>query len=262
MLEGRPTQVLADPWGGSATLIEIAPHEVREAWEAARAAFPGRHPVVFCEWGGGAVDPDLLWRSGPPPAEVLAQPAPPWVREDEPAYVDVALEATRAMFGDAPSEQEVRQALGDEPSRSALERWLFEWEEGSPRVDGGADGSHMVWFDPRDLPTFVLVPEAATSEEALAHLDFWALEEGFPPARLAALARSWRERFGAQLVANFSTMLQFVVERPPADAETAWALALEHDELAPDTTTLPGVPLRDHARALIGRDTWFLHQRP
>lgn len=56
------------------------------------------------------------------------------------------------------------------------------------------------------------------------------------------------------------TMLEFLVERPPRTLDEAWPLAGEHDLLA--TSTLSSRALRDHARALLGRRTWFLHDRP
>lgn len=79
---------------------------------------------------------------------------------------------------------------------------------------------------------------------------------------LAAVLRSWGKRFGAEIVAAWGTMLQFVVARPPVTLDEALDLAFEHDRVAPSTLPLPGVAIRDHARALLHRDTWFLHDRP
>ena len=81
-------------------------------------------------------------------------------------------------------------------------------------------------------------------------------------ALLIALLRSWRERFGAELVAHWGNMLQLVVEHPPTDADTAWELAWEQTLVAPCTIWLPGTPLREYARSLIGANRWFLHERP
>jgi hypothetical protein len=39
-------------------------------------------------------------------------------------------------------------------------------------------------------------------------------------------------------------------------------LAREHDILAANTLSNPGISLRDHARALTVLDRWFLHSRP
>jgi len=57
-------------------------------------------------------------------------------------------------------------------------------------------------------------------------------------------------------------MLEFVVNRPPRSLDEAWALAREQELVAPCTTALPGITLREHARSLVDRDTWFIHERP
>jgi hypothetical protein len=252
---------LVDPWGASAYLIEIDPKEVLPAWEAAHT---DRHPVCVCEWSDGELDADHVWRSAErerTPEELLAAPLPPPPAEEQPGFVEDELAVTRQMFGDAPSEDEVRAALGEAPGELALDRWLLEWEK--DRGPSAFDGpSHMEWFVPEGQRTYVLLADAPNSETAMARLDFWGYEVGLAPERLVGLVRSWRERFGAELVANWGTMLQFVVHHPPADLEAAYALAVEHYEVAPETMLLPGVPIREHARDLVGRGSWFLHSRP
>ena len=57
-------------------------------------------------------------------------------------------------------------------------------------------------------------------------------------------------------------MLQLVVKRKPATLEEAFQLAWEQVAIAPCTNLLPGVSLRDHAKALFHLDRWFLHERP
>jgi len=77
-----------------------------------------------------------------------------------------------------------------------------------------------------------------------------------------AAARRWHERWGAEPVALWGTMMQFTVSHRPATPDDAWMLAREHDILAANTLSNPGIPLRDHARALTILDRWFLHSRP
>ena len=76
------------------------------------------------------------------------------------------------------------------------------------------------------------------------------------------MSRRWHDQFGAELVAHYGVMIKFVVRRPPSTLDVAWQLAREQELIAECTTILPGVPLRHHARALVGRDTWFLFERP
>jgi hypothetical protein len=100
---------------------------------------------------------------------------------------------------------------------------------------------------------------------SIAYAPFYGEQGGMPgltSQRLITILEFWRRRYGAELVANWGTMLQFVVARPPTTLEDAWNLALQQDLVAQDTLTGPGISLRDHARTLIERPTWFLHCRP
>lgn len=99
--------------------------------------------------------------------------------------------------------------------------------------------------------------------ETLAVLAFWGQElPGSTPERLVAILEYWNRLYAAELVANWGTMLQFVVSRPPHTLKDSWTLAVEQELIAPATLVLPGVSLRNHARVLIDRDRWFLHERP
>ncbi len=44
--------------------------------------------------------------------------------------------------------------------------------------------------------------------------------------------------------------------------EDAWPLAREHQLIGPSTLAKPMVPLRIHARALVGRPTWRVWEQP
>ena len=50
-----------------------------------------------------------------------------------------------------------------------------------------------------------------------------------------------------------SRLMRQPVDRPPADAESAWQVSLEQTLAAPDTIVLPGVTRAQHARTLLGR---------
>ncbi|MGN6574377.1 MAG: DUF4253 domain-containing protein [Nocardioides sp.] len=77
-----------------------------------------------------------------------------------------------------------------------------------------------------------------------------------------ALMRRWAHRYGAEPAANWDTMLQLVVARPPETIEDAFELARSMDLLWQDTIGRPGITVREHAFDLLGRDSWFLHLRP
>jgi Domain of unknown function (DUF4253) len=57
-------------------------------------------------------------------------------------------------------------------------------------------------------------------------------------------------------------MLQLQVSAPPKTLDEAFEVAVEQSLAAPCTLALPGVSIRDHARALMGRPEWFIHERP
>lgn len=64
------------------------------------------------------------------------------------------------------------------------------------------------------------------------------------------------------MVATWGTMLQLRVTAPPMQLNEAFDLAVEQRIAAPPTLRLSGVSIRDHARAIVKRDEWFLHDRP
>jgi hypothetical protein len=173
-------------------------------------------------------------------------------------WLDFHLAKTRKRVGQAPSVEDAtrRVTTGDE---IGLERLLldFENEQGPPEID--VEG-YMAWWLPPEGCMLTLLP-TRQSEEALAYVSWFGIEQTSAEHAVCAL-RSWNERFGAELVANWGTMLDFVVSRPPEDLEGAFALATEHAAIAPSTMALPGFTIRDHARALLHRTEWRLHERP
>jgi hypothetical protein len=77
-----------------------------------------------------------------------------------------------------------------------------------------------------------------------------------------ALFRQWSKRYGAEPAANWDTMIQLVVTRPPTTIEDAFELARTMSLLWADTIGRPGITVRELAFDLIGRTRWFLHCRP
>ena len=53
-----------------------------------------------------------------------------------------------------------------------------------------------------------------------------------------ALLRRWHDRHGAELAANWGTILQLVVRHPPATIEEAWTVACEVSLMWPDTSVM------------------------
>lgn len=175
-------------------------------------------------------------------------------------HVARELGRTHARVGSAP-ELDALISLDDKPTASQLEKLLFEFEEGRRPTVRPEDPGHLAWFEPDETIRLVLLP-ATSSGQASLHLDFFGAETVEAAVALAAVLDDWQQRFGAHLVANWGTMLQFVVDRPPSTPSEAFELAQQHDWVGGSTLAGPGLTVRDHARALLGRDTWFLHHRP
>ena len=265
--------------------------EIVDAWSAARDAIAptGRSPVVVASWGTSgpewldeavrelerrrAIDAHFGHHPGfqreaarevnprtlPHPVEVLAD-IKRMLNFRSPA--DHELADTARSFGAAPEDEDVLAVFGvGDPPRYDLDRWLFEWERARFGSVPDLYTGYLDGFGPPGLPAVVLLP-TPRGADTLFFVPFFQNGCAETPERLVAVVRSWEERFGADLWANWGTMLEFVVARPPATVEDAYELALEQALIAPDTIMLPGVRLRRHAQALVGRQTWFLHYRP
>ncbi len=293
-LAGRPTTTLAVPSSRPALAVEVGGLDVLESWRIARGLLDrtGRWPVAMTAWGeeegtwseqlaasafsrfefrseasgrGDALPGDLLRAADGvdldaalSKLEALTEPLDP---------TDLLLEETREDFGDAPTSEDVgdaRRADGSPlTSRPEAERWLFDWEidRFGERALAEPAMNHISWFDPSpQVIALVLLPTMRSSDALAFEHWYGALAVGTPFA--IALLRRWEERWGAELVAHWGTMLQLVVSRRPGEPEDAFGLALEQELIAPCTTLLPGVSLRDHARTLLHADAWFIHERP
>lgn len=74
-------------------------------------------------------------------------------------------------------------------------------------------------------------------------------------ANLVAALRSWRDRYGAELVGFTHDTMDFRVKRLPTSREEALDLAREHYLFCTDT--LGELTLRERAALLIENDWWF-----
>jgi hypothetical protein len=185
-------------------------------------------------------------------------------RMDE--FIGFQLEAMVHRRGNAPDRVEAARAAAsvEAPKVRAVERFLLDWEiaqSGLSQVLGEADLTYLDWFEPGGQPMALLLMPFTRGSELLAHMH-WFGAGSISSETAIAFLRRWEDRYGAELVAHYGTMLQMTVARRPADIGEAFELAWEHERVAPSTTALPGVTLRDHAKALLKTDRWFLHERP
>lgn len=273
-----------------------------QMWQAARALLPqtGRWPVLHFSGGDGRYDwdapdsdgyaEDLFsryyyeeeerdGRAGDAPADVLAAAgkvdlaaARQAIGPDDSVtlddLMDMAVEETQGTWGQAPSASEQQALLKTlaPDDQEGVERWMLEWELThcpEPLALPEHGQSHMDWFEPDpayEQQVLLLMP-VAQGHQVPAYIHWYGATRRNSQWAVALLER-WQERHGAELVAHYGTMLHFVVQRPPEDIGAAFELACEHQLAAPCTTLLPGVSLRNHARALRMANRWFLHERP
>ncbi|NND01682.1 MAG: DUF4253 domain-containing protein [Acidimicrobiia bacterium] len=172
--------------------------------------------------------------------------------------------ATVRRFGHGPTEPELAEA--DLATEDDLDEFLWRWERatfGDEAVIAAGQPDDVHWFDPGITDQKLLVVPVPDGPNTVRVLGFYPTDDHpdwIEP--LGADLAAWHRDFGAELIANYGTMLQFVVNDPPRDLDTAYQLAKEHDLVATSTLPAPGLTRRHYAADLIGRTRWFLHDRP
>ncbi|PZU95838.1 MAG: hypothetical protein DCE90_11845 [Pseudanabaena sp.] len=172
------------------------------------------------------------------------------------------LENTRLRFGVAPSVTEIteRVSSGAISTFVDLERYLFNWElqyQSELPIDLPEERSYLEWYLPVGQTVALLLLPTSYSWEALAYLAWFGGSKAAIP-----LLKRWHQIYGAELVCHYGTMLQLVVPQKPTSDRQAFDLAVQQVLLAPCTTMLTGVSIREHGRSLLKLDRWFIHERP
>ena len=179
--------------------------------------------------------------------------------------IEREVDFTQQNYGIAPTVSEVVNALQDQKQTLIqIESFLFHWENNHvdvSQLQASVYLDYLDWYEPNSGLGIILLP-TLNNWDALAYISFFGAE-GFGEAeKMMTVFQSWQQCFGAELVAHYGTILQFVVQHPPSTLETAFQLAWEQYMIAPCTLELPGITLREHARALLQTQRWFLHERP
>ena len=278
VLENMTFQATAIPNTGWLGFEAEVPTADRYAvWRTARSLLDktGRWPVLVYEGGENAYyrdrythgEGEQAW----PPAIIARGDAMTMdsalatrVRGQHDAYyhrewdwlVRRELPEVQHRIGDAaPSAAEILARVSP-PDVEGLDRFLFDWEE---RVRPTTAREPWPEFEPwsEDLSVVLLLP-TSRSYHAPAFCHYLICERGWQRGHDALIAamRSWKKRFGAELVISGTTLLEFDVARPPTDVEQAYALAAELSLFG-----LPDGTIRRHARDLIDRPQWCLQER-
>ena len=252
---------------GGVPVLQGVPHEaLLDVWRTVRALVPttGRWPV--------AVLPDASWYlvadGAPEQAARLADAVPShgdalsdWV-DDLPWDADLLVRYLERRF---PAALGLGRRLVEEVGAPTTEPvrvdWLYRELLADPALRAQVEVRHLQgtqqWHRPSELVALALLP-GAHGWLAPAVLCFHSWQEPDRAVALAAALRRWEDRYGAELVAHWGTVLQLVVARPPSDPDVAYALAAELKDV--------GGSLQHHryelALALPGSDAWMLHDRP
>jgi hypothetical protein len=265
----------------STWVVDLPDGDLVPSWAQARDALAdlGLYPVAITTWGEQgdwtAADPfdRFFYGDGAEPDDVIAGALTlsvedalghftiedSWTVEHWDEVVESQLSLTRHLYGAAPDAATVADVTpGDEVE---LERRLLASEEAIRPTQAPDSSPSYGWFQPQEPVGLVLLPLTDPSHAA-AYLSFYGAEGPGGHEALTRLMGSWQERFGAQLVASWGTMLQFVSSNPAATLDDAFELAVEHSRVAPCTTVLPGEGVRHLARHLWRGERWFLHERP
>jgi hypothetical protein len=257
-------QVVEEGIGGTLLVADVDPDRLLDVWRAARSvvARTGRWPVLT---GTGELDAE------PSVAEVAAleragRTVDPWLvfrrcRDEDPIGEDALGSYVPGLFG---AELVARAAAElDLPTTGpVLERWIWRTLLVDPVLAERAHDSAAslvgtrTWFTPVQVQ-LVLLP-TPTQWLAPAWVSYFGALDRQRIEGLAAAIRQWERLWGAELVACWGTMLQFVVARRPALDEQAWQLA-EQILAVGGSLQMPPWQL---AFALTRSDAWFLHDRP
>ena len=249
--------------GGTFVVPGIDPDGLLEAWRAARSVVPvtGRWPVMI------TAEDDILDGEDPSDFDDLDRAArkidpwdPPWrvISDDDPL---VPARDLRSHLRGFPAElvEVASTQLAMPTAEPVLERWIYDRLLADPtlaepfqeQVDAMVGTRH--WFVPTSV-RLVLLP-TALPWLAPYWLHYWGTDDS---TWLSAVQYQWHLQWGAELVASWGTMLQFIVSRQPEPGEQAWELA---GQLKKVGTSLQ-VQQWLLALALPHTDAWFLHDRP
>lgn len=154
-----------------------------------------------------------------------------------------------------------------EDLRLEIERQVGEMVEPPPTGDWPSDtsdptpdelGLSVAIDDETDAPSplvhVALIPAQDTAELP-AYLNYGGWNTCPAPEYQVAALRSWRARYGAELI-GLGSVANLRVQRPPATREDALRLAREHYDFAPNIPDEYGFTLSDMASNLMAQRWW------
>lgn len=157
-------------------------------------------------------------------------------------------------FGAAPEPQQLLRRL-PEKSRSPwvdLQRLAFDWLQSE---GPGLSKTHEpFWYEPKDTLAILLLP-VSSPPDALAYVHWWGCHTIGTPS-VIRLLRDWQQRYGAELMCHYGTVLQLNVSTPLSCASDAYEVASQLEPLCMQND------FAQSASGLLGATHWHMHNRP
>jgi hypothetical protein len=146
--------------------------------------------------------------------------------------------------------------------RIAQDRGHYEARLGEWPTKPSAPASIMAHLDlpylsrPKESVFIAKLP-ATNTWEVPAHLGLGGWNECPFPEELVAVSRYWYDTYGAEIAAVTSDTIEYVVDNPPNDRDTAEMLAREHFIYCTDIVHQGTGTLRNLAAGLVNAKVWF-----
>ncbi len=200
--------------------------EPEDIVEASRSSDPLREIMRFQERQGGTAAEHAMW----------------------------ICDALQRAFGAAPEPQQLLRALSAQSKSpwADLQRLAFDWLE--TRGPGLSKMHDPYWHEPVDPLAILLLPIGASCE-ALAYIHWWGCHTIGTPS-VIRLMRGWEERYGAELMCHYGTVLHLNVAAPISSASEAFEVASEIETICMESGFI------ESAADLLGATHWHLHNRP
>ena len=143
---------------------------------------------------------------------------------------------------------------GDEEGMEAVAPFGRTFPGLAPATPPGDDTTEISDIELEGRLGIVAVTRAADAVAAVGWMG--AVNHHADMGPMAAIFRSWEDRFGAHVVTIGFDTLMFLVDRPPTDLESALAIAAEHFSACPDNIHQGSGSLEEYASELVDSPIW------
>lgn len=174
---------------------------------------------------------------------------PTWsIQEDPPDVADVLAKADRIPNAAQRTLDKIGLVFARPP--------VGPWPDQPPASAGLSLSLNVLTGDPIETVQIVLVPTHDWTEVP-AHLRFGGFEMNPPPESHSAAFRSWRDRYGAELVGMSFDTLNLRIATRPASRDEALTLAREQFRYCRDIVDQGVGTLSNLAAGLMADDWWY-----